>query len=70
MTPPQPRLFTAAAEQRMKQWVRQAPLLYGQQGQGSGSSSESVTQEQIVAEVQKRVQLEMRALREAVRLGG
>ena len=54
--PPQPRLFTAAAEQRMKQWVRQAPLLYGQPNNGSGSSPESLTQEQVVAEVQKRVQ--------------
>ena len=57
--PPQPRLFTAAAEQRMKQWVRQAPLLYGQANNGSGSSPESLTQEQVVAEVQKRVQQEM-----------
>ena len=46
-------------QQRMKQWVRQAPLLYGQANNGSGSSPESLTQEQVVAEVQKRVRQEM-----------
>ena len=58
---PRPRLFTAAAEQQMAQWVRRAPLLYGashQQPQ-SASSRESLTQEQIVTEVQRQVRQQL-----------
>ena len=58
---PRPRLFTAAAEQQMAQWVRKAPLLYGashQQPQ-SASSRESLTQEQIVTEVQRQVRQQL-----------
>ena len=36
---PRPRLFTAAAEQQMAQWVRKAPLLYGASHQQPQSAS-------------------------------
>ena len=58
---PRPRLFSATAEQQMAQWVRRAPLLYGASNQQpqSGSSRESLSQEQIVAEVQRQVRQQL-----------
>ena len=56
------RLFSPAAERQMQQWIQRAPLLHGtppQPQHESGSSTSSVTQEQILLEVQRRVRQEM-----------
>eukprot|EP00439_Symbiodinium_sp_Y106_P050041 s545_g6.t1 len=55
------RLFTPEAEQTMTQWTRRAPYLYTpEQRAHEESSSASLTQEQILAEVQKQVRMEMK----------
>ena len=56
------RLSLPAAERQMQQWMQSAPLLHGPPPQPqpeSGSSSRSVTQEQILSEVQRRVRQAM-----------
>ena len=58
------RLFSPEAEQAMSQWTRRAPHLYTPEQrvqQQEGSSNGSLTQEQVMAEVQKQVKFEMRA---------
>ncbi|CAE7746100.1 RE1 [Symbiodinium necroappetens] len=65
LTPPprSQRLFTPEAEQTMSQWTRRAPHLYTPEQrtpQQEGSSNGSLTQEQVLAEVQKQVKFEMR----------
>ncbi|CAE7555353.1 TY2B-DR3, partial [Symbiodinium microadriaticum] len=65
LTPPprSQRLFTPEAEQTMSQWTRRAPHLYTPEQRTphqEGSSNGSLTQEQVLAEVQKQVKFEMR----------
>ena len=69
-TMPSPRaqqapLFSQEAERAMQQWPQQAPLLHGSvAGVGqrdAESSSGSLTQEQVLAEVRKQVQVAMQA---------
>ncbi|CAE7607397.1 unnamed protein product [Symbiodinium sp. CCMP2592] len=60
-TPRPPRLFTPEAEQAMQQWSRRAPHLYTPEQRRDSSSSGSLTQEQMLAEVQKQVKMEMRS---------
>ena len=58
------RFFSPEAEQAMSQWTRRAPHLYTPEQrvqQQEGSSNGSLTQEQVMAEVQKQVKFEMRA---------
>eukprot|EP00439_Symbiodinium_sp_Y106_P060781 s3398_g9.t1 len=62
------RLFTPEAEQAMSQWARRAPHLYTPEQRvqpQEGSSNGSLTQEQVMAEVQKQVRFELRAHEEA-----
>ena len=60
-SPRVPRLFTPEAEQTMAQWARRAPHLYSpEQRAQEESSSTSLTQDQIMMEVQKQVRSEMR----------
>eukprot|EP00439_Symbiodinium_sp_Y106_P015829 s83_g2.t1 len=59
-------LFTPEAERTMQQWPQQAPLLHGQGGTSAGqrdaeSSSGSLTQDQVLAEVRRQVQVAMQA---------
>ena len=60
---PQLPLFGQEAERTMQQWPQQAPLLYGQgvggQGRDADSSTGSLTQEQVLAEVRRQVQMAM-----------
>ena len=63
-TPPRaPRLFSPDAEQAMQQWTRRAPHLYPADVRAAPteSSSGSLTQEQMMAEVQKQVKMELKA---------
>ncbi|CAE7769634.1 GIP [Symbiodinium sp. CCMP2592] len=65
-TPParQPRLFTPEAEHAMAQWARRAPHLHTPEPPARpaevSSSSGSLSQEQLLAEVKRQVQREMR----------
>ncbi|CAE7246860.1 TY2B-DR3 [Symbiodinium sp. CCMP2456] len=63
-TPPRSqRLFSTEAEQAMTQWTRRAPHLYTPEQRAppqEGSSNGSLTQEQVLVEVQKQVKYEMR----------
>ena len=57
------RLFSPEAEHAMQQWARRAPLLYPAEqtrAPQTESSSGSLTQEQMMAEVQRQVRSEMR----------
>ena len=71
---PEPPLFTPEAESAMQQWTQRAPLLYGWGGQQgppmpreATSSSGSLTQEQILAEVHRQVQRAMQGHQQEMR---
>ena len=69
MTPASPKarpLFSPEAERAMQQWPQQAPLLHGTENQmtqaaprDGASSSGSLTQEQVLSEVRRQVQVAM-----------
>ena len=60
-SPRSSRLFSPDNEQTMAQWTRRAPHLYTPELRAhEESSSASLTQEQILAEVQKQVRAEMK----------
>ena len=78
----EPALFTPEAEQVMQQWPQRAPLLHGREPQGHPqlppppqqqhlrdppSSSGSLTQEQVLAEVHKQVQRAMQGHQQELR---